>query len=164
MIEEDMSTPAIHIQKPSTARTVVLDAFVPVPRGSTAVAPAPLNWPTKDPSDVLDYRFNISPALIGNEGDSISTLDISITPDNPGDLALNEAQADGPNAVLWLSGGQAGTVYTITVLISTINGRTLQRSILLPVLELSAPSVPAGAIDISAGAVLTDQNGNPILS
>lgn len=159
-----MSTLATHIQKPSTARTVVLDAFIPVPRGSTAIAPPPLNWPTKDPSDVLDYRFNISPALIGNEGDSISTLDVFITPDNPGDLTLNQAQADGPCAVLWLSGGQAGIIYTITLLITTLNGRTLQRSILLPVLELSQPPIPASAIDISAGVVLTDQNGNPILA
>ncbi len=159
-----MATPAIHVSKPSSARTVVLDAFIPVPRGSTAVAPPPLNWPTKDPNDVLDYQFDISPALIGNEGDSIATLDVLITPDNPGDLTLNEVQADGPSAVLWLSEGQAGTVYTITVLISTINGRALQRSILLPVLLLSVPPVPPNAIDITAGVVLTDQNGNPVLT
>jgi hypothetical protein len=159
-----MGTSVTHVQKPSTARTVVLDAFIPVPRGSTAVAPPPLNWPTKDPRDVLDYRFSISPALIGNEGDSISTLDLFITPNNPGDLTLNGAQADGPCAVLWLSAGQAGVVYTVTVLITTINGRTLQRSILLPVLELSVPSAPQSAIDVTAGVVLTDQNGNPILT
>lgn len=159
-----MATPAIHVSKPSTARTVVLDAFIPVPRGSTAVAPPPLNWPTKDPSDVLDYQFNMSPALIGNEGDSIATLDVFISPDNPGDLTLGQAQADGPSAVLWLSGGQSGTVYTITILLSTINGRTLQRSILLPVLALSTPPSPIGAIDTSSGVPLTDQDGNPILT
>lgn len=159
-----MATPAIHVSKPSSARTVILDAFIPVPRGSTAVAPSPLNWPTKDPNDVLDYQFNISPALIGNEGDSIATLDISIAPDNPGDLTLNDAQADGPSAVLWLSGGQAGTVYTITILISTINGRIIQRSILLPVLLLSVPPIPLNAIDTTTGVVLTDQNGNPVLT
>ena len=158
-----LATPAIHVSKPSSARAVLLDAFIPVPRGSTAVAPPPLNWPTKDPSDVLDYQLNISPALIGNGGNSIATLDISISPDNPGDLTLNAAQADGPSAVLWLSGGQAGTVYTITVAISTINGRALQRSILLPVLLLSVPPVTANAIDIISGVVLTDQNGNPVL-
>lgn len=159
-----MATPAIHIQKPSTARTVVLDAFIPVPRGSTPVSPPPLNWPTKDPGDVLDYRFNISPALVGNEGDFIATLDVFINPDNPGDLTLNQAQVDGVNAVLWLSAGQAGTIYTVTILISTANGRTLQRSILLPVLPLSTPPAAADAIDVSAGVVLTDQNGNPILA
>jgi hypothetical protein len=159
-----MATPAIHISKPSNARTVLLDAFIPVPRGSTAIAPPLLNWPTKDPNDILDYQLNISPALIGNEGDAIATLDVAIYPDNPGDLTLSQVQADGHSAVLWLSGGQAGTVYTITVLISTINGRALQRSILLPVLFLSVPPVPINAIDIASGVVLTDQNGNPVLT
>ena len=159
-----MATPAVHISKPSSARTVLLDAFIPVPRGSIAVAPPPLNWPTKDPNDVLDYQLNISPALIGNEGDSIATLDVTIAPGNPGDLTLNQALADGPSAVLWLSGGQAGTVYTVTVVISTINGRALQRSVLLPVLFLSVPPVPPNAVDIATGVVLTDQNGNPVLS
>jgi hypothetical protein len=159
-----MATPAIHVSKPSSARAVLLDAFIPVPRGSVAVAPPPLNWPTKDPNDVLDYQLNISPALIGNEGDSIGTLDVFISPNNSGDLTLNDAQADGPSAVLWLSGGQPGTVYTVTIMITTINGRALRRSILLPVLLLSVPSVPPSAIDITAGVVLTDQNGNPVLT
>ena len=159
-----MPTPATHIWKPSTARTVVLDAFVPVPRGSSAVAPPPLNWPTKDPIDVLDYRLDIAPALVGNDEDSIATLDVSIAPSNPGDLALNSVTADGCSAVLWLSGGQAGTVYNVTLLIGTTNGRTLQRSILLPVLALSNPPIPPSAILTSAGVVLTDQNGNPVLT
>jgi hypothetical protein len=159
-----MATPAIHVSKPSSARTVLLDAYITGPRGSTAIAPPLLNWPTKDPNDTLDYQLNISPALIGNEGDAIATLDVAIYPDNPGDLTLSQVQADGHSAVLWLSGGQAGTVYTITILISTINGRALQRSILLPVLFLSVPPVPNNAIDIASGVVLTDQNGNPVLT
>jgi len=66
--------------------------------------------------------------------------------------------------VLWLSGGQAGTIYTITFLVTTINGRSLHRSVLLPVLLLSVPVFPATAIVTAAGTVLTDQNGNPVLS
>src|ERR1700761_4907339 len=110
-----MATPATHVWKPSCARSVTIDSFVPVPRGSTATLPAPLNWPTKDPSDVLDYELNIEPAVLGNCGDVIATLDVWISPNNPGDLALNSSTADGTVAVLWLAGGQAGTVYTITV-------------------------------------------------
>ena len=60
--------------------------------------------------------------------------------------------------------GQAGTVYTITFVITTINGRSLQRSVLLPVLSLSVPVFPATAIVTADGVVLTDQNGNPVLS
>jgi hypothetical protein len=159
-----MPTPATHVWKPSNARTVVLDSFIPVPRGSTAVAPPPLNWPTKDPVDVLDYQFDISPALVGNDGDGIATLDVTIEPDNPGDLTLNSATADGPVAVLWLSGGQPGTVYTLNLVITTTNGRTISRSILLPVLYLSIPPVPQNALITDTGVVLTDQNGNPVLT
>jgi hypothetical protein len=143
---------------------VVLDAFIPVPRGSAAAAPPPLNWPTKDPIDVLDYQFDITPAVVGNDGDVIATLDVSIEPNNPGDLSLQSATTDGTVAVLWLAGGQAGTVYTVTLVIATTNGRTIQRSILLPVVYLSVPPVPPNALVTNAGVVLTDQNGNPVLT
>jgi hypothetical protein len=158
-----MPTPATHVWKPSNARTVVLDSFIPVPRGSTATAPPPLNWPTKDPADVLDYQFDISPALVGNDGDTIATLDVTVEPASPGDLFLNSATADGAVAVLWLSGGQPGTVYTINLVITTVNGRTINRAILLPVLFLSVPPIPTNALITEAGVVLTDQNGNPVL-
>jgi hypothetical protein len=111
----------------------------------------------------LDYEINISPAVIGNNGDIISTLDVSVSPNNPGDLVINSAAADGTVAVIWLAQGQAGTVYTITVLISTLTGRTLQRTILLPVLPLSLAIPSADALQIAAGVALTDQNGNPVL-
>jgi hypothetical protein len=158
-----MPTPASHVWKPSTARTIVLDSFIPVPRGSAAIAPPPLNWPTKDPADVLDYQFDVSPALVGNDADAIETLDVSIEPANPGDLTLNSAMTDGPVAVLWLSGGQSGTVYTVNLMIGTANGRTINRTILLPVLYLSVPPIPPDALVTDAGIVLTDQNGNPVL-
>jgi len=158
------AAPASHVWKPSSARRVVLDAFVPVPRGSAPAAPPPLNWPTKDPADVLDYEFDISPALTGNRGDTIATMGVSISPANPGDLTLQGSAVDGAVAVLWLSGGQAGTVYTVTVVLGTTTGRTVQRSILLPVLMLSQPPAPPTAIQTNAGLVITDQNGNPVVT
>jgi hypothetical protein len=123
-----------------------------------------LNWPAKDPTDVLDYQLDISPAVIGDEGDGIASLDVSIAPGEPGDLSLQSSYADGTSAVIWLGGGQAGTVYTVTLLVTTGCGRTLQRSVLLPVLSLSSPAVPSTAIMTNAGLVITDQNGNPVLS
>jgi hypothetical protein len=159
-----MTSPAAHVWKPSTARTVVLDSFIPVPRGSAASAPPPLNWPTKDPIDILDYQFDISPAVVGNDGDTISTLDVTIEPSNPGDLILKSAVADGTTAVLWLAGGQSGTVYRVTLAIATENGRVVQRSILLPVLYLSIPPIPPNALITDTGVLLTDQNGNPVLT
>jgi len=159
-----MSTTLSHLWKPSHARLVTIDSFIPVPRGSAAAAPAPLNWPTKDPGDVLDYILDIGPAIVGNDGDGIATAEVSFSPSNPGDLTLQSTSADGSRIVLWLSGGQAGTIYTITFIITTTNGRSLQRSVLLPVLLLSVPVVPPTAIVTTSGVMLTDQNGNPVLS
>ena len=159
-----MTTSVTYVWKPSSARLVVIDSFVPVPRGSVAAAPPPLSWPTKDPQDVLDYQLDIGPTTLGNSGDAIATLNVSVMPAAPGDLTVRSVAADGTHAVVWLAEGQAGTVYTVTFRITTTIGRVIQRSILLPVLELSAPPVPANAIQTSAGVVLTDQNGNPILA
>jgi hypothetical protein len=159
-----MSTPATHVWKPSHARVVTIDSFVPVARGTTAITPVPLNWPTKDPGDILDYILDIGPAIVGNDGDSIATLDVSSSPSSPGDLVLKSSTTDGSRIILWLSAGQAGTVYTLTFAISTVNGRSLQRSVLLPVLLLSVPQIPADAVLTSTGAMLTDQNGNPVLA
>ncbi len=159
-----MSTSISHVWKPSSARLVTIDSFIPVPRGSTAVTPPPLNWPTKDPGDVLDYILDIGPSIVGNDGDGIASVGVGFTPSNPGDLTLQSSTADGSRIILWLSGGQAGTVYTVTFAINTVNGRALQRSVLLPVLLLSVPVVPASVIITTAGVMLTDQNGNPILS
>ena len=77
----------------------------------------------KDPTDVLDYRFDIGPALVGNDGDAIATIDVTIAPADPGDLTVNSVKADGNIAVLWLSAGQTGVVYTIVMTITTLNGR-----------------------------------------
>ena len=159
-----MSTTLSHVWKPSNARLVTIDSFIPVPRGSSSAAPPPLNWPTKDPGDILDYILDIGPAVVGNDEDGIATAAVSLAPSNPGDLELQSTTADGTRIILWLSGGQAGTVYTITFVITTINGRSLQRSVLLPVLSLSVPVFPANAIVTAGGVVLTDQNGNPVLS
>ena len=157
-----MTNPVTHVWKPSAARLVTIDSFVPVPRGSIATAPAPLNWPAKDPQDVLDYQLDIGPAVIGNAGDTITAMNVTVTPSSPGDLVINSVSADGTLAVLWLAGGQAGVVYTITCTISMTSGRTIQRSLLLPVMSLSVPAIPVNAIQTSAGVVLTDQNGNPV--
>lgn len=157
-------TPANFVWKPSSARRVVIDSFVPVPRGSVAVAPPPLNWATKDPSDTLDYEFDIAPAVVGNDGDAIASISVTTSPNAAGDLTLGNVLLDGCVAVLWFSGGQPGTIYTVTIAATTKSGRTIQRSILLPVILLSQPAVPSTAIVANSGVVITDQNGNPVLA
>jgi hypothetical protein len=123
-----------------------------------------LSWPAKDPGDVLDYILDIGPAIVGNDSDSITGLSVTVSPSDPGDLIVQSTTADGSRAILWLSKGQAGTIYTVTFGITTINGRSLQRSILLPVLALAIAATPTNALIMATGVVLTDQNGNPVLS
>jgi hypothetical protein len=158
-----MPTVAPHLWKPSTARRVVLDGFVPIPRGTVPSTPRPLVWPAKDPADVLDFEIEIAPALAGNDGDGIATLDVVIVPANAGDLVLNSAAADGTRAVFWFAGGQVGTTYSVQITIGTQGGRTFGRAVLLPVQSLAAAAPPLDALTDDNGAVVTDQNGNPIL-
>ena len=159
-----MPTAATHVWRPSRARTIVLDNFVPVPRGTTPLNPTPLSWPVKDPADILDYQLDITPTLSGNDGDVIASLDVAVSPNVPGGVVVSRAAADGASAIIWLAGGQAGITYTVTLAITTINGRTIQRSILLPVLLLSSPPVPENAIQTDAGVALTDQSGNAMIA
>ena len=158
-----MPTATTRVVRPSNARRVVLDGFVPVPRGSIATAPAALSWPAKDPDDVLDYELDISPALAGHENDSITTIDVVIEPSAAGDLALTSTGGDGTVAVLWFAGGQVGTVYSVQVTLGTAAGRTIGRAIYLPVLALALAQPPASVITTDTGSLLLDQNGNPIL-
>src|ERR1700685_2136604 len=107
-----MVTLVSHIWKPSKTRTITIDSFVPVPRGTTATAPTLLSWPSKDPGDILDYQLDIEPALIGNEGDTIESVDVDVAPCQPGDLSTDNITADGYRIVIWFSSGQAGTTYS----------------------------------------------------
>jgi hypothetical protein len=157
-----MSTPASHTWRPSNARYVQIDGFVPTPRGPQIPPAAPLMWPAKDPGDTLDYVFDISPALTANPGDTIATLDTAISPNHPGDLTLAASSADGAWAVLWLSGGQALTTYTVTVTVTTTGGRTLARSISLPVIALASVPAPQAALTTPTGQPLTDPTGTPL--
>jgi len=157
------TTPTPHVWRPSNARRIVLDGFLPVPRGTLPTTPPPLSWPAKDPSDVLDYEFDVGAALVGNEGDTIATVAVVITPNATGDLVLNSSAVDGSRAVLWFAGGQSGTVYVVQVTVGTTNGRTIGRAVLLPVLPLASATAAATALTTEVGATITDQNGNPIL-
>ena len=157
------ATLTAHIWRPSNARYIAIDGFIPVPRGTLPSIPAPLAWPAKDPADVLDYQFDIAAALTGSEGDTISAVNVTTSPAASGDLVVNSVAADGSLAVFWFSGGQAGTVYTVQVSIATLSGRTISRSVLLPVLALTSVVSPTTSLTTEQGTIITDQNGNPIL-
>ena len=158
-----MATVATHVWRPSGARVLTVDGFVPGPRGVPARAKAPPTWPAKDPADVLDYQFDIAPAFSGNDGDAIATLDVAISPAEAGGLSIASTAADGSRAVLWLQGGVAGRIYAVTLTLGTQAGRTLSRTVLLPVLALATDMAVVSVLTTDAGDVLTDANGNALL-
>lgn len=153
---------AARVWQVSSARLIEIEGFIPTPRGLALLPPQPLAWPEKDPGDTLDYAFEVAPALTGNPGDTIASLSVAISPDNPGDLSLASTAIDGTRAVLWLTGGQPGTDYTVTLNVTTACGRSLARSIALSVVPLAAVPAPATAITTLGGVPLTSPLGQPI--
>ena len=96
-------------------------------------------------------------------GLAIATLDVAITPATPGGLQLVSAAADGARAVLWLGGGRAGTTYAVTLTLGTRAGRTLARTVLLPVLLLTAPAPGSETLQTEAGDPVQDDSGQPLI-
>ena len=158
-----MGTQVNYTWIPSAARVLVLDGFCIYPRGTSFSSQPPLAWPPKDPGDTLDFTLDISGAISGNEGDAIASLDVTISPANPGDLTLTSSSADGDLAIMWFSAGFAGTVYQVTVTVSTNSGRVIGRTINLPVVALAnAPGQQNDLLD-QYGNPITDQNNSPII-
>ena len=159
-----MVTPVQFLVRPSLVRLVCLEGYGPRVRGVGAEC-SDLCWPVKDPSDVLDYVLDASPALLGLEGDGIVTLDVQIFPQQAGGLVLNSSAVDGDRAVLWLAGGMAGQVYMVTLGLGTASGRRLLRSVVLSVQALAQVVPPSSQYLVDGdGAPLIDQNGSPLLS
>ena len=160
-----MTTIAVsQVSRPSVARTVTLDGLLPLPRGVVPADLPPLVWPAKDPGDVLDFALDATAAFAGDPTDRIATVSVAIDPQAvPADLTLGSVVAEGTIAVLWLSAGQVGTTYAVSVQIGTQNGRIIGRTVLLTVQQLANAAPPTAALTTPAGTVVTDQNGNPIL-
>lgn len=86
----------------------------------------------KDPNAVLDYTIDWSDWLA--TGESISTSMWTITPTG---LTEDSETEDLTSATIWLSGGTAGTTYTLVNRIVTDNAtpRTEDRTIAIHVKE-----------------------------
>jgi len=96
--------------------------------GAVTVAP-------KDPDAVVDYLFDFAPLTNGRDlngsdwlasGETISTHTIEAT---TGITVDSSSITDTNTSVtVWLSGGTAGTTYTVTCRITTSASRTEDRS------------------------------------
>ena len=84
----------------------------------------------KDANSVLDWRFDWSRWL--SSGDSL--FDHSVISDNG--ITVDSSSIVGNNVVVWLSGGNVGTTYDVTVRVITSNGRTDDRTVRFKVLDL----------------------------
>jgi hypothetical protein len=81
----------------------------------------PLDWPFKDPDEVLDYEIDWSDRL---DGDTISSSDWEI------EAGITEGSTSNTTTVtkIWLSGGTIGEKYVLTNRIVTAGGRTMDQS------------------------------------
>ena len=86
---------------------------------------------TKDPNEKLDYPFNWANWLAYSTGDTIATAAWTV----PAGLTTVSVSNTTTLATIWLSGGVAGTDYTVDCKITTAQGRTAERSIILAVRE-----------------------------
>lgn len=84
-----------------------------------------LSWGKKDPDSVLDYSVDWSNWL--PTGDTIATSTWTI----PAGLTKDSQSATTTVAVVWLSGGTAGTDYEIINRIVTAEGRTQDQTMSL---------------------------------
>jgi hypothetical protein len=83
---------------------------------------------TKDPNALLDYTVDWTDWL---DTDTIATSSFVAT----AGLTISSSSNTTKKAVVWLSGGQAGTVYTVTNHITTAGGRQDDRSFTVRVKE-----------------------------
>lgn len=88
-------------------------------------------WPRKDPGDELDYSLDFT-ALLEPEGDDI----LAVTWTVPTGLSKTNETNTSLIATVWLAGGAAGTSYTVTCSVLTVQGRTIERSAIMPLREL----------------------------
>lgn len=84
---------------------------------------------TKDPDEVLDYTVDWDNRLLTGETISTSTWVI------PTGITKDSDANDDTTATVWLSGGTAGTNYSLVNRITTSQGRTYDQTITIRVNE-----------------------------
>lgn len=90
-------------------------------------------WIAKDPDAVTDYGIDWADWL-AESTDPTDTLLTSAWSSDAG-ITTSAPQLDGTVASCLISGGSAGTTYTVTNRITTTNGRTEDRSFRVKVAE-----------------------------
>lgn len=81
----------------------------------------------KDPDSRIDYGWRWAKWL---DGDTINSVIGIVTGTG---LAVDDTEFDATNTKLWLTGGVDGTDYPVTTRITTVEGRTEDRTFIIPV-------------------------------
>lgn len=87
-----------------------------------------LNWPEKDPDEVLDYQIDWSARLAG---DTITGSEWIVAEGITRDSDSHTSSA----TTIWLSGGTVGDRYDMTNRITTAGGRVMDQSVRLKIKE-----------------------------
>jgi hypothetical protein len=118
---------------PSPARTLPYTGWIAT--GDPAVAPVPMVWPPKQPTDVLDFTVDFL-AWLEDGGDDVLEI-VTVTPPTvtPGDVTINVLNVGGSTVTCWLGNGQGGAVYPMEFSVSTALGRTASFEVTLAVLS-----------------------------
>lgn len=92
-----------------------------------------LRWPDKDPTDVWDYSLDAR-EWIAAVGGTLSSCSATV---DPAGLTIGATSVTAAGiATVRLSGGTAGTDYTITLTLNEAASRVLQRSVKMLVADL----------------------------
>ena len=83
-----------------------------------------LQWPSKDPNEVLDYQLNWEKAL---DGDTIVISQWTL----PTGIQSSAEELTSITTTIWLEGGSEGITYVLLNRIITAGGRTMDQSVKL---------------------------------
>jgi hypothetical protein len=81
-----------------------------------------LNWPAKDPDEVLDYRLDWSARLAGDTIFSSSWI-------VPAGITKNSDTFDNSSTTIWLAAGTTDETYTFVNRVVTAGGRRMDQSV-----------------------------------
>lgn len=83
----------------------------------------------KDPQARIDYAIDWIPGFLGSA--SIAESAWSVSPEEPGGIAVDTASTLGAKTIAVLEGGVPGQVYRVTNRVTLSDGRADERSIVL---------------------------------
>ncbi len=83
-----------------------------------------LNWPEKDPEEVLDYPVNFADWLVSGAtiANATCVIDVVTGDDSAAPLVIDAVQFAGSLVTVWTSGGVSGVKYQFKVTVEDNSG------------------------------------------